>query len=126
MKKKRLGKKYNPTKPILAKRETFVVTSTLSDLTDATAVTEVSGTILDLAAKQDKDVYVLGGERIFTEAIVWVDEVIMTVIDDWYNCDKFFPIKYLTKFFRISEGWTLDTKKHGSLRVVKYIRVLRG
>jgi len=126
IKQERMGDKYDPNAPILSNRDTYVVTSTLSNLTDATAVTSLSSTIDLLVAKQDKDIFILGGEQMFVEAFPVVDEVIMTVVDEFYDCDRLFPLQYLTKYFKLVEGTPLDTKEHGQLKILKYVRVLRG
>jgi len=51
---------------------------------------------------------VIGGEKLFIEALSIADNVMMTIIKKAYQCDRFFPIKYLDKHFKITNGKELD------------------
>jgi len=46
---------------------------------------------LALCAGEEEEVFVIGGERIFTEAIILADGIIVSVFDDAYEGDSVFP-----------------------------------
>lgn len=64
-----------------------------------------------------REVFVLGGESIFIEALSWTTKIYMTVIDKDYSCDQFFPIGILDQWFMIRSG-----RKSGELYFVEYQR----
>lgn len=64
-------------------------------------------------------VFVLGGEKIFIEALSWVDKIHMTIIKKDYKCDKRFPIDYVYKNFKIIDGRQTD-----DLYFVTYKRII--
>lgn len=51
-----------------------------------------------------KQIFILGGEKLFIEALTWTVRIYMTIIKDKdYRCDKFFYLDALKKF-KIVEG----------------------
>jgi dihydrofolate reductase len=51
-----------------------------------------------------KNLFVIGGERVFWEALPWTTRIYMTVIDDYYQCDQHFPLKYVVEHFTLRSG----------------------
>lgn len=66
-----------------------------------------------------KQIFILGGEYLFTEALPWVTRIYMTIIWNDYGCNKFFPIKYLMDHFVIRSG----EKFAGEHKFLMYERV---
>lgn len=52
---------------------------------------------LEDAKEQGKDVWVIGGPGLFTTTLDFADELYLTLIDQDFNCTKFFP-KYQNDF----------------------------
>lgn len=87
-------------KNILPGRDNYVVTKQ-EKLEGVTTVNNIrKATIL---TKKDK-IFILGGERIFIEALPFVNKVYLTLVKGDFNCDRFFPVDYLTKHFKITGG----------------------
>jgi dihydrofolate reductase len=58
--------------------------------------------------EDDKELFVIGGERLFTEALPWTKTIYLTVVKNTYGCDRFFNLKYLDHFFAIADGTKTD------------------
>lgn len=56
----------------------------------------------------DKEIFVIGGEKLFVEALSWTNTIYMTVVKNYYKCDRVFPATYLDQYFTISEGTQAD------------------
>lgn len=68
--------------------------------------------------KNYKDVFIFGGSTIYEEFLKrdLIDEMYITVIDKIYDCDVFFPSKYLDKFE------TVESIKNGDCLFIKQIK----
>lgn len=67
-----------------------------------------------------RKIFILGGERLFIEALTWTTHIYMTIIKNkYYGCDKFFYLDALKKF-RITEGSQSD-----DLYFVTYQRIAK-
>jgi dihydrofolate reductase len=144
MKKERLGDKYDPTKPILANRKSFVLSTTLclpvniSDvlISQYYSMQSIISLLKDTRASdidwlpepRYHDISILGGYRIFRDAIPFVDEIIMTHIPDDFKCDSIFPFELIeANGFTISSIRTLDTEKYPAtsesrVRIITYTK----
>lgn len=95
-----------PIKDILPGRQSYVVTS------ERTFTTPGATRVKDLRQVQDKmrddprTLFVIGGYRLFVEALTWCQTIHMTVLKDEKNfdCDVQFPIQVLNKKFKIVSG----------------------
>ncbi len=56
----------------------------------------------------NKETFVLGGEKLFIEALSWTNNIYMTIVKDYYGCDKMFPISYIDRHFKIDSGKQAD------------------
>jgi len=117
-------RKKNKTKgkitEILPGRQSFVVTSNPKfKAPGATVVSSIREAVQSLDEEDSRDVFVIGGYRMFVEALNWATTVYMTVIDDdkEYQCDITFPINTIVKKFSIVEG-----TEEGNLRFMTYKR----
>jgi dihydrofolate reductase len=107
MKKQRTGKEL--VGEILPGRQSFVVSRTPRySTTGATVVPNIRKAVQSLDGEDEREVFVIGGYRLFIEAFAWVDKVHLTVINDRFDCDRFFPVKFLSKGFKIVDGETKD------------------
>lgn len=90
---------------ILPGRESFVVTSNMqAQFPGAIAVGSMRKAIQMLDHDDDREVFVFGGFRLFTEALSWADKVYMTIVKKDYHCDRFFPTQFVNKNFKIVDG----------------------
>lgn len=111
-------KKKDKITEILPGRESFVVTSEKRLKTPgAKVVKNIREAIHSLPANDSRTVFVIGGERMYIEALPWTSTIYMTVIKKRYKCDKFFPIKAL-KDFAIKHG-----EQEGEMQFLTYERV---
>lgn len=102
-------KRTKKPKQILPKRESYVVTSRGGETPGAEKVLSIREAVQNLDSADKREVFILGGRRIFLEALPWVNKVYMTVIKgDCYNCDLKFPVDYVHKNFTITEGSRTD------------------
>ena len=103
---------------ILPNRQSFVVTSNAKfKAPGATVVRNLREAVNSLAANDKRKVFVIGGERMYIEALTSTTFIHMTMVPGSHACDKFFPIKVLNKF-QIKSG-----KKEGELKFITYERV---
>lgn len=123
MKRNRLGEKYDPSEPILNNRDTYVITSTLSDIHDAVIISSLADFITEYNAdtSETRDLFVLGGQQAYIEAMDYVDEIILTTIPGTYSCDRFFPMDSLSQF-NLTKTTYLQTNQHGPIPVYYYKR----
>jgi len=106
--------------PILKGRESYVVTSNPDlEIHGATSVKSIHQAINHLAIGDNREVFVIGGERMYIEALAFTQIIYMTVVKGKpYDCDRFFPIQVLNKKFEIVEGTETD-----NLYFTKYKRI---
>ena len=75
----------------------------------ATAVAGIHQAIQCLEVGDRREVFILGGERMYIEALTFTQTIYMTVVKGKpYDCDRFFPINVLNKSFNIVEGTETD------------------
>ena len=98
---------------ILPGRESYVVTKT-DKVMGATAVPTIR-TALEKTKKNS--IFVIGGYRIYVEALPFVNKVYMTLVEGTYQCDRIFPVNYLVKYFKLIKG-----EKKGKLKFLEYRR----
>jgi len=89
--------------PILKDRESFVLSRNLDFApSGAGAYTELSQAVDKGCIDESKKIFILGGDKLFIEALPFTQMVYSTIIDHDYECDRFFLKDYLIKHFRIS------------------------
>lgn len=97
----------------LESRNNFIISNKhygeLSDRKDIRVFKSLSDALvtilLERSNNQDVNSYIIGGESLYIEALKknLVNSVILTVFDDEYSGDKFFPIDMLNEKFEIKE-----------------------
>lgn len=95
-----------------------MISKTISTLPDAIVSTDITNVLH--RCDQQKPVFVIGGERMFIQALAYAQKIIMTIVPGDYECDKFFPLAQLNRGFSIDAAEKLDGDN--DLRVVTYIR----
>jgi dihydrofolate reductase len=101
------NKKPNDFEDILPGRTSFVVTSDPHfSAPGATVVPSIRNAIESIDAEKDqREIFVIGGEKMYTQALSWATTVYMTVVKEQsYECDRFFPVEVLNKHFSLAYG----------------------
>lgn len=113
-------KKKKAIKEILPGRTCYVLTRQKDYKAEGAIVaSSIMEAVQSIAEEDNRTVFVLGGEKVFLEALPWVDKIHMTIIDGYYNCDRFFPIEYVRTHFAIE---TAHKGKDEKLSFVNYKR----
>lgn len=106
--------KHTSDEPLLPGRESFVVTrNTAVKYPGATQANNIRAVVQSLAHDDRREIFVIGGERMFIEALAWANKVYLTIIHGDYNCDQFFPVSALNKF-RLVEGTLTANAKYAT------------
>lgn len=108
--------------PLLPDRESFVVTRRYDILPENPAVKFVKN-IRDVCEnynKENKEIFILGGEKLFIEALPFTKTIYMTIVNQIYECDRFFPLNYVQQHFAID---THNCRKTQNLYFLKLERV---
>ena len=119
-KKKKPATKVPATKDtrILPGRDSFVLSRNPDFVAEgATAIRNIREVIQELETSDKREVFILGGEHVFMEALSTTYTIHMTIVPGRYECNKRFPLKYLDKF-TIAAG-----KIEGDLKFLTYKRV---
>lgn len=97
-------------KQILPNRESFVVTSNPNfNCPGATAIGGITQAIQACPADDTREIFVVGGYRMFVEALSRTNKIHMTIIKgDSYGCNVKFPIHVLNKHYQIVDGTETD------------------
>ena len=97
---------------VLPNRDCYVVTSDISNLCQG-AITISSVDEIET----DKEIFIIGGYQLYCQYIDKCDEIYLSVINNNYNCDQFFPIHLVDGY----ECEIVDSG-HDLLKFVKYTR----
>lgn len=109
-------------KEILPTRECYVITSNPRHFViGATISTGLREVINSLEESDKRKVFVIGGFRLWIEALPWTETVHVTMIEGTYHCDIHFPMKYLNSKFVIQKA-----TREGKLSFITYRRVDRS
>lgn len=108
---------------LLPDRQSYVISSTLAGTVPQGASGAFASTrqVLDtikLPQSDPREIYILGGGRLYTQHITSVRQIWMTIVPGYHDCDKYFPVSSLTKNFTIVEGRQTDD----GLKFVRYVR----
>lgn len=96
------------TVPLLLPNRTSYVLSRNPDFNPigATKKPELIKVLQDEDA-QRKMIFILGGEKLFIESMPYVKNIFITIVKNYFDCDKFFPLQAL-KDFKIKTGQQTD------------------
>lgn len=56
-----------------------------------------------------REVFVIGGEKLFIEALSWCNKIYMTIVPGTYDCDRHFPLQVLQRHYTITAGEKTDS-----------------
>lgn len=103
-----MGRKtYDSIGKALPNRKNIVLTRNKDDYpSDVDVISDVR-TILTLSKNQpEKEFFVIGGATVFEQVLPYADRMYITLIDDYFSGDTFFPS------FSLSD-WVLSAKEKG-------------
>lgn len=109
---------FEVMKKPLPKRHTYVITRDKNYTYDHENVTICNDLIalINKYNKEGKDLYICGGAQIYTLALPYVDEMWISLVDEHYEGDTFFP-DYS------NENFIVKTKeKYNGFTLIHYIR----
>lgn len=113
------AKKRDITKGILPDRTSYVISNTKPD--DHFKGAERVDGLRNVREKHvDEEIMILGGEKLYTQALAWADKVLITVIDKSYDCDRFFPVNTLETKFNITDGEKVTAEDGTELLFMTY------
>lgn len=97
---------------LLPNRRCFVVSNTLAAQPNSAVGATPLRNIWDIEKHVDENtkIFLIGGERIFKEGIAFANTILLTVINKDYECDLFFPTKYLLNYFVEQHIYKLDNE----------------
>ena len=122
MVKSRQKKKKKITK-LLPKRHCIVLTRQEGyEAEGADVASSLSDALSNLKEDEKRTIFVIGGEKLFIEALPFVHNIHLTLVDDYYDCDRFFPLEYLMTKFKIKDGRKGEDEK---LSFVEYQRTTK-
>lgn len=104
----RLGDKAKES--VLPNRQCFVLSTTLTHLPNATVIRSLSD-VEQFSPDTNIPIFIIGGGALFELGVTIADTVILTEINSDYDCDKFFPISYLTTNFIIRQQIETEDKE---------------
>lgn len=95
---------------ILPGRKCFVVTSSPLPKDNAIAVKSISEVDKHLTFEdaENKTVFFIGGERIYSEGIAKANTLYITVVNKEVDADRFFPTNYTLKHFNMEQQFVND------------------
>jgi dihydrofolate reductase len=96
---------------VLPNRECYVVSSSMEPVANATVIRSMRGYEQHIKIDDPRTVFILGGYQLFLEGVALADQVIMTVINDSYGCDKYFPVEYVANNFGVTAVQDTDEAK---------------
>lgn len=109
---------------ILPKRTSFVISSTLKqeDCPGATVVPDLRA-VLNKYHDTNQRIAVIGGEKLYVQALASAQKVHLTVMDKHYGCDRFFPVTSLEKKFTINKDHAkmISTDVDGTTQPVRFV-----
>lgn len=115
------GKKKRLVTPLLKDRISYVISSrkTEMDNTDEASFFPSLRSAIESIPEEmsNKSIFVIGGERLFIEALNWVQELHITVVPNLYKGDKKFPLNVVLDNFTLIEG-----EQQGELRFLTFRR----
>ena len=111
MVKARQKKKKKVTK-LLPKRHCIVLTRQEGyEAEGADVASSLIDAITNIPEDDKRKIFLICGEKLFIEALPFVSTIHMTIVEDDYDCDRFFPLEYLTKKFQPVDGKRGENEK---------------
>lgn len=94
---------------ILPGRESYVITSNQQLQTPgATTAKSIRHVWNSLEETDKRTVFVIGGKRLYIEALAFASTIHMNIIKDVFGCDQFFPVNRINTTYDITSGEETD------------------
>jgi dihydrofolate reductase len=117
---KKRQKKKRTVEELLPGRDCYVLTRQKDyEAEGAKVAGSLMEAVQDIDENNNRTVFVIGGEKLFIEALPYVNTIHLTQVDGYYNCDRFFPIGPLM------EKFTPETGTHGKNKKLRFIEYKR-
>ncbi len=117
-------KKKSPNFSVLLPgRESYMISTTRDEAQGVEFATENIHEIQRKLPDDNREIYILGGSRLWTQYWHTIRQIWMTIVPGEYETTKKFPVDWLTDF-EIVEGRKEDTEQ-GELTFVRYARKVR-
>ena len=117
---KKRQKKKKAIKEILPGRTCYVLTRQENyEAEGAMVAASLIEAVQSIPEEDTREVFIIGGEKLYIESLAWVDKVHLTLVDGYYDCDRFFPVDTLKEKFEIVDG---KKGKDEKLMFVEYKR----
>ena len=114
-----IDEKLNHDQPhLLPNRLSVVLSNKVPRLYNALVFKSISD-LMDLMFQDSRTVFFIGGKQIFDEALLFVDTIYITHIQQDYECDQFFDMEYVHANFKIID---VQIGTNPELSFVKYVR----
>jgi len=98
-------KKKKKLKELLPGRHCIVLTRQEGyKVEGAVTANSLLNAVLSIEEEDNREIFVIGGDKVFIEALPWVGKIYMTIIQDNYDCDRFFLLDFVTKKFIIDNA----------------------
>ena len=117
---KRRKEKHPNFRVALPGRTSYVISETRSEVQGAEAVYPSVGQCIDNLPNDDREIYILGGRRLWVQYMPKAKQIWMTIVPGKYETNKKFPIELLTDY-EIVEGYK-EPVGDDELMFVKYVR----
>lgn len=113
-------------KGILPDRVTYVVTSTLTDPIGATAVGDLRA-VINRYIDTKQRIAVLGGEKLYVQALASAVAVNLTHIPGNFQCDRALPMEYIHRNFvvDVDHSHEADAEVDGEPSKIRFIYYTR-
>ncbi len=117
-------KKRSPNfRVLLPGRESYQISTTRDEAQGVKVRSGVSHVLYDLPP-DNREVYLLGGFRLWAQHWYDIRQIWMTIVPGNYETTKKFPVDWLNKDYEIVEGYKEDTEE-GELMFVRYVRKVK-
>jgi dihydrofolate reductase len=120
-----MGRKtYDSIGRPLPNRFNIVITTQHNLKIDGVNVVHSLEEAINLAKKQDKDIYVIGGAKIYDIAIPYVNKIYLSKVHTTKDVDAFFPTLNLLEWNEYSKTYyESDEKNEYSFDFIEYNRI---
>lgn len=116
--------KHYAKKEFLPGRESYVISRDTPELMEGvmlcTSLRDFLNKTMDTVG--NKKTFVIGGEKVFIQALPWATKIYMTIVQGIYRCDKFFPINNIKDKFKQTTTDAIEDRKYA---FVEFDRVKR-
>lgn len=89
---------------LLPGRECFVVSSKEISTNFGITVAKSLEDAIKYYNEEKKSIFILGGLQLFIEALPYVKTLYVTQFNQYYECDRHLPMKYIGRHFDIVQG----------------------